>query len=398
MPASTAPKPLIPPYDRLSFARISEIMEMPYLLQTQKESYKEFLQFENPPDLRQDKGLQEAFRSVFPIIAPGNPSSLEFVEYSFGQPKYSVKECVERGMTYAAPLKLKLQLIVREEDPEAPGQIEIRDIKEQECYMGEVPLMTEQGTFIINGAERVIVSQLHRSPGVSFSSATHPNGKLTYSARIIPYRGAWVEFEVDIYGVMHVMIDRKRKIPATTFLRAFCSVTDEEMAQEFFDVKNLRLDSFESGATELGQLENFLGEEFIDSVYNEATGEKVVEKGDRVTKKAIEALRREGVESIYLTVADGYEEVLGQILARDVIDKETGEVYAEVWDVITTTLLRRCGRAGIRELKVIDPKTVTDIMLNTLEKDKVKTHEEGLIEFFKRCARAIQFPSLRANV
>jgi len=372
-----------PKRHRLTFARIPEIMEMPYLLETQKESYREFLQFDQPPDLREDKGLQEAFRSVFPISAPGNPSSLEFIEYSFGQPKYSVKECIDRGMTYAAPLKLKLQLIVREEDPET-AQVEIRDIKEQECYMGEVPLMTEQGTFIINGAERVIVSQLHRSPGVSFSSATHPNGKLTYSSRIIPYRGAWVEFEVDIYSVMHVMIDRKRKIPATTFLRAFASVSDEELANEFFQIEKIKLDSFEDGATKVGRLENFLGEEFIDLVSDPETGDKIVDKGAKVTKKAIEALKDAGITSVHLTVAEGYEDIIGRILAEDVVDMKTGEVLGEVWETITTTLLRRCGRAGVKNIKVIAVPGDNNIILNTLEKDKVKTHEEGLIEFFKK--------------
>jgi DNA-directed RNA polymerase subunit beta len=369
------------PRKRLSFARIPEIMEMPYLLQTQKESYKEFLQFEVSPDLREDKGLQEAFRSVFPILTPGNPSSLEFIEYSFGQPKYSVKECIERGMTYAAPLKLKLQLIVREQDSET-NQIEIRDIKEQECYMGEIPLMTEQGTFVINGAERVIVSQLHRSPGVSFSSATHPNGKQTFSARVIPSRGAWVESEVDIYGVMHVMIDRKRKIPATTFLRAFCPVTDDELAREFFKIESIPLGSFEDGATELARLDKHLGQEFIDSVLD-GSGKVLIEKGAKVTKKNIEVLREHKIKRVHLTVAEGYEAIVGRILAEDVVDVHTGEVVGEVWNPVTTTLLRRCGRLGVKQLKVII-KPDSSIIFNTLEKDKVKTHEEALIEFFKK--------------
>src|ERR1043166_1400413 len=159
---------------RKDFANIPEVMAMPYLLETQKKSYEEFLQLNVPPDMRQGVGLQEAFTSVFPVTSPSTPSTLEFIEYSFGTPKYSVKECMDRGMTYAAPLKVKLQLIVRETNPET-NETDIKDIKEQETYMGEIPLMTEQGTFIVNGAERVIVSQLHRSPGVSFSSAQHPN-------------------------------------------------------------------------------------------------------------------------------------------------------------------------------------------------------------------------------
>ena len=170
---------------RKSFARIPEVMQIPYLLETQKKSYRQFLQTELPPEDRKPVGLQEAFTSVFPVSTHGNPSTLEFVEYSFGLPKYEVEVCIERGMSYSAPLKVKLQLIVRELNEET-SETEIKDIKEQECYMGELPLMTEHGTFIINGAERVVVSQLHRSPGVSFASAIHPNGKPTYSARIIP--------------------------------------------------------------------------------------------------------------------------------------------------------------------------------------------------------------------
>ena len=228
---------------RFSFARIAEPLEMPYLLETQKLSYSEFLQMNVPPDMREDKGLQEVFKSIFPIQAPNHPSTLEYVEYSFGSPKYTVRECIERGMTYAVPLKVKLQLVIREVD-EATGVAEVKDIKEQETYLGEIPLMTEQGTFIINGAERVIVSQLHRSPGVSFSTGVHSNGREIYSARIIPYRGAWVEFEIDINGLMWVMIDRKRKIPATTFLRAFGQHDDTKLVEEFFETEDVKLDDF----------------------------------------------------------------------------------------------------------------------------------------------------------
>src|SRR5690606_39206917 len=249
--------------------------------------YEDFLQFEIQPDSRRDQGMQEVFRSVFPIHPPGDPSSLEFVEYTFGTPKYSVKECIDRGMTFAAPLKLKLQLIVREVN-EDTGQTEIHEIKEQEVYMGEVPLMTDQGTFIINGAERVIVSQLHRSPGVSFSTATHPNGKLTYSARIIPYRGAWVEFEIDIYGVMYVMIDRKRKIPATTFLRAFGFDDDEALADEFFESEFINLSDLEAGRTAVEKVHEYLGVEYAETVTDDADN-VIVEKGQKVTKKSQEA-------------------------------------------------------------------------------------------------------------
>jgi DNA-directed RNA polymerase subunit beta len=368
---------------RLSFARIPETMEMPYLLETQKQSYAEFLQFDVQPEERENKGLQEVFRSVFPIYPQGDPSSLDFVEYTFGTPKYTVKECIERGATYAATLKVKLQLIVRENN-EQTGQPEIRELKEQEVYVGEIPLMTDQGTFIINGAERVIVSQLHRSPGVSFSSANHPNGKRTFSARVIPYRGAWVEFEIDIYGVMYVMIDRKRKIPATTFLRCFGFNDDEQIAREFFTVEKLSLDNFEGGATPVARLGDYLGKEFIETIRDE-NNKKIVEAGAKVTKKAIDALRNAGIERVHLSVAEGYENLIGRILAADIIDNETGEVLAETWETVTTSLLRRAARARVRHLHVIQVKDDNPgPILNTLNKDKIRTYEEAVVEFFRK--------------
>ena len=380
---------------RLDFARIPEIMNIPYLLETQKKSYKEFLQMEVLPDMRQNVGLQEAFTSIFPITNPNTPSTLEFVEYSFGKPKYDIKECMERGMTYAAPLKVKLQLRVREKD-ELTGEVEIRDIKEQETYMGDIPLMTPQGTFIINGAERVIVSQLHRSPGVSFSSGVHPNGKTIFSGRVIPYRGAWVEFEVDINNVMYVMVDRKRKLPATTFLRCFGVQDNEEIAEEFFEVDTLKLDDFSKGATKVEELaksevfDRYKGTEFIEDVLDPKAEDPkkakvLVQKGSKVTKKAVEALRQAGVKSVHLNVAEGYEHLIGRVLGRDVVDTATGEVLGDCFERLTTTLLRRFGLARISTISLLqvnedDP----NVVLATMAKDKVRTQEDALIEFFKR--------------
>jgi DNA-directed RNA polymerase subunit beta len=369
---------------RISFAKIPEVMDMPYLLETQKISYDEFLQMDVPPDARESKGLQEAFLSVFPISNANNPSTLEFIEYAFGTPKYDVKECIDRGMTYSVPLKVKLQLIVRERNEET-GETEIKDIKEQETYMGDIPLMTEQGTFIINGAERVIVSQLHRSPGVAFSSTTHPNGKTTYSARIIPYRGAWVEFEIDQNNVMYVMIDRKRKIPATTFLRAFGYDNEEDIAKEFFRTERITLDDFKDGKTKTANLEKFLGEEFIDNIADPKSGKRLIEKGTKVTKKAVEILKSYNVKEVGLTTAEGYEHILSRILARDVVDTSTGEILAECWERITTTFLRKCANAGIHSIEaLVVEHEENDVILSTLNKDKVKTHEDAIIEFFKK--------------
>ena len=370
---------------RKNFAQIPETMEMPYLLETQKRSYREFLQFNVPPDMREGVGLQEAFESVFPVTSASTPSTLEFVEYSFGAPKYSEKECIDRGMTFAAPLKVKLQLIVREQNPETE-EVDIKDIKEQETYMGEIPLMTDQGTFIVNGAERVIVSQLHRSPGVSFSSSIHPNGKTLFSARVIPYRGAWVEFEVDINNVMYVMVDRKRKLPATTFMRCFGMLDDEQIVREFFAIKEVKLDDFSKGASKVTDLvEKFLGNEFIEDVIDPETGKLLVQNGAKVTKKATEMLKSKGIKEVHLNVAVGYEHLIGRILGADVVDKATGEILADTFERITTTLLRKFGKAGIKSVQLVEVnEDEPNVVMSTMSKDKVRTYEESLIEFFKR--------------
>ncbi|NUP89477.1 MAG: DNA-directed RNA polymerase subunit beta [Candidatus Sumerlaeia bacterium] len=369
---------------RVNYARIPEIMEMPYLIETQKVSYQKFMQYSLPPDQRENFGLQEAFTSVFPIACPGNPSTLEYIEYSFGQPKYDVKECIDRGMTYAAPLKVKLQLIVRETHAET-GVTEIKDIKEQECYMGEIPLMTEQGTFIINGAERVIASQMHRSPGVSFGSSVHPNGKTLYSARVIPYRGAWVEFEIDINGVMHVMIDRKRKMPATTFLRAMGMRNDEEFVQIFFRTKAVRIDGYSGGAVKREQLDQHIGDEVVEDVIDPAKGKRIAERGAKVTKKLISALKGTEVEQVVVFRQGESVDLIERILAKDVVDKSTGEILGECWEKISPAFLRRCAVVGIREVECLDiDEQERNVIFNTIDRDKAKTYEDALIEFFRK--------------
>ncbi|MBN1476421.1 DNA-directed RNA polymerase subunit beta [Candidatus Sumerlaeota bacterium] len=370
--------------ERVSYARIPEIMEMPYLIETQKVSYQKFMQFHAAPDQRGSVGLQEAFVSVFPIQCPGNPSTLEFSEYSFGEPKYDVKECVDRGMTYAAPLKVKLQLIVRETNPET-GVTEVRDIKEQECYMGEIPLMTEQGTFIINGAERVIASQMHRSPGVSFGSSIHPNGKTLYSARVIPYRGAWVEFEIDINAVMHVMIDRKRKMPATTFLRAMGMREDVEFVDTFFETERVRVDRHSGTAVKREELDQHIGSEVVEDIIDPAKGKRMAERGAKVTKKLISSLKSTEVKQVFVFRAGDSEDVIGKILARDVVDTSTGEIIGECWEKITPSFLRRCAVVRIREVEclAIDEQE-RNVVFNTIERDKSKTYEDSLIEFFRK--------------
>ncbi len=373
----------------MSFAQIPEVMNIPYLLETQKKSYDEFLQINVPPDERQHNGLEEAFKSIFPVTNPNNPCSLEYKSYTFGVPKYDIQECMERGMTYAAPLKVMLQLVVREKN-EITGENDVQSIKEQECFMGEIPLMTPRGTFIINGAERVIVSQLHRSPGVSFGSGVHPNGKVTYSGRVIPYRGAWVEFEVDINNVMYVMVDRKRKIPATTFLRSFGVQDNEEIATEFFDSVRLVLDDFKKGAMTLDEvtekyLVNKIKREFIEDVIDprDPKGKKtLVQAGDKVTKKAADALRQAGVEKVYLDAAEDYNAILGLLLAREVVDTETGEVLAECFEPLTTTRLRRFAVAKVNEVRILLPHMPESDSAVRIDERPVRVGIEDAEKFF----------------
>src|SRR5574341_63871 len=209
--------------DRISFAKIREIIGIPNLIEIQQRSYEQFLQTRTPPQEREDSGLQGVFTSIFPITDYNDSASLEFVRYEFGDPKYTAEECWEKGMTYSVPLKVTLRLVVWDKQVGSEAR-SIRDIKEQEVYLGEMPLMTEHGTFIINGTERVVVSQLHRSPGVFFDpdgGSTHSSGKTLYSARLIPYRGSWLEFDFDANDILHVRVDRRRKMSATAFLRAF---------------------------------------------------------------------------------------------------------------------------------------------------------------------------------
>src|SRR5262250_93436 len=229
---------------RRNFGKIGKIVDIPNLIEIQRRSYEEFLQLNQAPGERRDTGLQGVFKSVFPIKDFNETASLEFVSYSLGEPKYSVQECHERGMTFAAPLKVTIQLVIWDVDPET-GARSIKNVKEQEVYFGEIPLMTTNGTFMVNGTERVIVSQLHRSPGVFFDhdkGKTHASGKLLYSARIIPYRGSWIDFEFDPKDVLYVRIDRRRKFPATVLLRAL-GMTTEDLLNYYYRKDVLILDA-----------------------------------------------------------------------------------------------------------------------------------------------------------
>ncbi|MGQ9810216.1 MAG: DNA-directed RNA polymerase subunit beta [bacterium] len=296
---------------RKSYSKIPEVKRVPNLLSVQIDSFKEFLQPDIDPMKRKDEGLQRVFKEIFPITDARDNYSLEFVSYSLGEPKYTVDECEGRDVTYAAPLRAKLRLIIKESEN---GRKKIVNIIEQEVYLGEIPLITDKGTFIVNGAERVIVSQLHRSPGVFFDESIHPNGKRLYSARIIPYHGSWVEVSIDVNDVMYVHIDRKRKIPITVLLRAIGYSNTEDILKLYFDSEEIRV-----AASGQKRKHPLLGRHCARAIIDKRTGEILIEAGEEITLSHIERFKDEGIEKIRVTVdREGLDsEILWNTLRKD---------------------------------------------------------------------------------
>jgi len=298
---------------RKDFSKLPDVMDVPYLLAIQLDSYREFLQAGATKDQFRDIGLHAAFKSVFPIISYSGNAALEYVGYRLGEPAFDVKECTLRGVTYAVPLRVKVRLIIF--DKESSNKA-IKDIKEQEVYMGEIPLMTENGTFVINGTERVIVSQLHRSPGVFFDhdrGKTHSSGKLLYSARVIPYRGSWLDFEFDPKDLVYVRIDRRRKLPATILLRAL-GMTSEEILDIFFDVNTFKVTKDGSFSIELIP-ERLRGEVATFDICG-ADGKVIAETGRRITARHIRQIEKANLTELEVPP----EYLIGRSLAKDIVD------------------------------------------------------------------------------
>jgi DNA-directed RNA polymerase subunit beta len=365
---------------RKSFGKIQEIATMPNLIEVQKASYDQFLQMVTPAQDRTDTGLEAVFRSVFPIRDFNETATLEYVKYEFEEPKYDVEECQQRGMTFAAPLKVTLRLIVFEVDLET-GAKSVKDIKEQDVYMGDMPLMTKHGTFVVNGTERVIVSQMHRSPGVFFDhdkGKTHSSGKLLYAARVIPYRGSWLDFEFDAKDIVHVRIDRRRKLPATTLLYAL-GMDQEEILNVFYDRVTFKKNKY--GWTLPLDAERARGWKPSVDLLNAKTGEVVVEMGTKLTPRAVRKLISDGIKSVVVPV----DEVAGRFLATDLVNPETGEIYAEAGDELTPDTIKSLEETGFDELTVIDVDGVTigAYLRNTLMADKVQNREQALIEIYR---------------
>src|SRR5215211_4035677 len=329
---------------RKNLGSISRVIEVPNLIDIQKSSYDKFLQSNVPQTDRVEVGLEEVFRSVFPIKDFDGTSELVYVSYNLERPKYDVDECRQRGMTFAAPIKVTTQLMVY--DTREGGERIVRDIKEQEVYFGEIPLMTETGTFIINGTERVVVSQLHRSPGVFFDhdkGKTHSSGKLLYSARVIPYRGSWLDFEFDHKDIMYVRIDRRRKMHATVLLRAL-GYSTQELLNYFYSTETVYI---EKGGKFAKSIEYDLlgGQRATRDI--KIGAETVVKRNTKFTRAAIKKLKEASLDRL----PNELPELIGKVSAEDVIDKETGEVLLECNEEVTEITLDRLRQAEIETFK-----------------------------------------------
>src|SRR5260221_216405 len=364
---------------RTNLGRVDSIVDIPNLIDIQKSSYDKFLQTDVSPRERKEMGLEEVFRSVFPIKDFDGTSELVYVSYNLEKPKYDVDECRQRGMTFAAPIKVTTQLMVY--DTREGGERIVRDIKEQEVYFGEIPLMTETATFIINGTERVVVSQLHRSPGVFFDhdkGKTHSSGKLLYSARIIPYSGSWLDFEFDHKDIIYVRIDRRRKMHATVLLRAL-GFTTQELLDRFYAKETIYIEKGGKFSKSL-EFDLLAGQRATRDI--KVGGEVVVKKNTKFTRAAIKKLKGSNVDRLAIELP----ELIGKVSAEDVIDKETGEVLLGCNEEVTEVTLERLREAEVSEIKVlfIDGLNVGPYLRDTLIADKVQTTEDSIMEIYRR--------------
>ncbi len=367
---------------RKNFGKIQKIIDIPNLIQMQKESYEQFLQRDVPPEARSDKGLQEVFKSVFPIEDFSGTASLEFVQYSFGEVKYEVEECLARGMTYEAPVKIVVRLVVYDVDKEADVR-SIRDIKEQEIYFGTLPLMTENGTFIINGTERVIVSQLHRSPGIFFDhdrGKTHSSGKILYSSRIIPLRGSWLDLEFDPKDILYIRIDRRRKFPVTVLLKGL-GYSTEELLNYFYPSETIYLGDENQSEKELNP-DILLGSRAPEDILHPETGEVIIKKNRKLGKQTLKRLQELGIQRLPVKTT----EIMGQVLAQDVIDYSTGEIIAECNDTVNESMVADFLERDVQQFELLhlEGVDVSPSFRNTLLMDKVNTPEDAIIEIYRR--------------
>ncbi len=366
---------------RKSFAKIGEVVEKPHLIEMQRQSFDKFLQIDVDPDERKESGLQAIFQSVFPIEDFNGACSLEFVRYTFGDPKYTVEECVERGMTFEVPVKITVRLVSYDID-EATGAKTIRDIKEQAVYLGSIPLMTKTGVFVVNGTERVIVSQLQRSPGLFYShdgGKSHSMGKLLYSARIIPVRGSWIDLEYDAKDILYVRIDRRRKFPVTTLLKAL-GYSAQELLRFFYDVEKISIKG--KKIVKEFNAANMVGQKAPQDLIDQKTGEVIVKKGRKIGKGFAKRLAEAEIENIGIDL----EELLGKVAAQDIVDPKSGEVIIACNDELTEDNFNALLKAKVKDFEIlfIDGIKTTDSFRRTLALDKALTTEEALTEIYRR--------------
>lgn len=369
---------------RRNFAKIPEIMDVPNLIEIQKRSYESFLQKDMPAEARSDEGLQGVFKSIFPVSDFGDTCSLEFVSYSLGDSKYSVDECRQRGMTYAATLKLVVRLVVWIKNKEQMTKT-VKDIKEQEIYLGEIPLMTNNGTFIINGTERAIVSQMHRSPGVFLGhdkGKTYSGQKILYTARIIPYRGSWIEFELCTNDILYLRIDRRRKIIATVLLRALGIETDEELLKAFYQTE--KIVKCEDGRWYLIlNPEAHTGERLSEDILEPGTDKVLVKANTKLTRTAFKRLQEYNIDRVPI---DEVKLLENKFLTSDIVDLETGEILFETNSPITPEVLIKCQEKDIREIEllIVENSKIGHSFRETVAKDTIKSRIEAMIDIYKR--------------
>ncbi len=365
---------------RKVFGKGIEVAVMPNLIEVQKESYDQFLQVKEPAQGRVNEGLQAVFKSVFPITDFSGQAIIEFVRYEFEQPKFDVDECQQRGMTFAAPFKVTLRLIVFEIDPDTQAR-SVKDIKEQDVYMGDIPLMTSNGTFVVNGTERVIVSQMHRSPGVFFDhdkGKSHSSGKLLFAARIIPYRGSWLDFEFDPKDIVFARIDRRRKLAITTLLYAL-GLNSEQILHEFY--KSVTYTHTKDGWKTPFDVDRYKGIKPAVDLIDAKTKAVVVEAGKKITPRLAKKIADDGTKD--LLVRD--EDLFGRYIADELVNEKTGEIFAEAGDEIDEKVLETLKEAGYAKLNLLDIDHINTgaYIRNTLKADKVESYEQALIEIYR---------------
>jgi len=364
--------------ERANFGKVPPLIQVPYLIETQVASYNEFLQKDTPAEERKDIGLQSAFKSVFPIVDYNETASIQYQGYSIGEPKFNPRDCLQKGVTYAAPLKIKVKLNLWEN---VDGQKRLREAREQEVYIGEIPLMTDTGTFIVNGTERVVVSQLHRSPGVFFShdkGKTHASGRLLYSARVIPARGSWLDFEFDTKDLLYVRIDRRKKLPATIVLKAL-GYTNEDLLRTFYPVEKIHMKDGRAGR-EISEV--LVGIRSPENILDPKTGEVIVKEGGKITRAGYKRLGMVGIRQIPVPKKD----LKDRVTLKDIVDPETGEIMVESNEVLAEEAVERIMKLGIDtlELLFIDNIHYLPSLRDTLLTDKVATEQDALIEIYKK--------------